>query len=90
MLISYQFQKTQKLDGGVDDTPLFEILFNINYQLCKEFPAMTPYDVEKKSFHDVIRLYSDVRAMQIRETKRENDKGNDNKVIRRPAGDSWF
>lgn len=51
---------------------------------------MTPYDVEKKSFHDVIRLYRDVRAMQIRETKRENDKGNDNKVIRRPAGDSWF
>ena len=51
---------------------------------------MTPYDVEKKSFHDVIRLYSDVRAMQIRETKRENDKGNDNKVIRRPSGDSWF
>jgi hypothetical protein len=51
---------------------------------------MTPYDVEKKSFHDVIRLYSDVRAMQIREAKQEDNKNDDNRVIRRPAGDNWF
>lgn len=69
----------------MDDTPLFEVLFNINYQLCKEFPALTPYDIEKKTFHDVIRLYSDVRALQIRETKEEKAK-----VIRRPAKDDWF
>lgn len=74
----------------MDDTPLFEVLFDINYQLCKEFPAMTPYDIEKRTFHDVIRLYSDVRALQLREAKRGDNDSNDNRVIRRPAGDDWF
>nr|DAU64718.1 MAG TPA: hypothetical protein [Bacteriophage sp.] len=74
----------------MDDTPLFEVLFDINYQLCKEFPAMTPYDIEKHTFHDVIRLYSDVRALQLREAKRGDNDSNDNRVIRRPAGDDWF
>lgn len=50
---------------------------------------MTPYDVERKTFHDVMRLYSDLRAMQIRETTKTNDK-NDGRVVRRPAGDDWF
>lgn len=49
---------------------------------------MTPYDVEKKAFHDVMRLYSDLRSMQIRETTK--DKRNNSSVIRRPAGDNWF
>jgi hypothetical protein len=56
--------------------------------LCKEFPALTPYDIEKRTFHDVIRLYSDVRAMQIRESRYKNRKNSS--VIRRPAGDDWF
>nr|DAL33194.1 MAG TPA_asm: hypothetical protein [Caudoviricetes sp.] len=64
------------------------MLFNINYQLCKEFPALTPYDVEKRTFHDVIRLYSDVRAMQIRESRHKNRENSG--MIRRPAGDDWF
>lgn len=60
----------------------------MNYNLCKEFPALTPYDVEEKSFHDVIRLYSDLRQMQIRESV-NNDPTHD-RVIRRRAGDNWF
>nr|DAS45616.1 MAG TPA: hypothetical protein [Caudoviricetes sp.] len=56
--------------------------------MCKEFPALTPYDVEKKTFHDVIRLYSDVRAMQIREN--DGEKSKKDTIIRRPAGNNWF
>lgn len=56
------------------------------HQLCKEYPALSPYQLEEKSFCDVIRLYADVRRMQIRE-KKINDP---DRVIRRPAGDDWF
>jgi hypothetical protein len=56
------------------------------HQLCKEYPALSPYQLEEKSFYDVIRLYADVRRMQIRE-KKINDP---DRVIRRPAGDDWF
>ena len=69
------------------------MLFIIAYQLCKEFPALSPYDIDEKRFRDVIKLYSDVRTMQIRESKiqKEIEKANDpNRIIRRPAGDDWF
>lgn len=70
----------------MDDTPLYETLFTLSYQLCKEFPAITPYDVDEQTYESVIELYADVRRMQLRETK-QNDP---NRVIRRPAGDDWF
>lgn len=53
---------------------------------------MTPYDMEKRTFHDVVRLYADVRAMQIREAQKEETRENTKSetIIRRPAGDDWF
>jgi hypothetical protein len=47
---------------------------------------MTPFDVEEKTFVSVIDLYSEVRKLQIREKKLSDP----NRVIRRPASDSWF
>lgn len=63
-----------------------DILFTINHQLCKEYPALSPYDVDARAFVRVIDLYADVRRMQIRE-KKQNDP---NRIIRRKAGDDWF
>ena len=64
----------------------------MSYQLCKEFPALTPYDLDKKQFCKVIDLYSDVRRVQIREKKTASltVPEKKEKVIRRPAGDDWF
>lgn len=66
------------------------MLFLINYQLCKEFPALSPYDVDDKSFHAVIKLYSEVRIMQMNEEGLQEKENNPNRVIRKPAGDNWF
>lgn len=74
-----------------DDTPLYEVLFMVNYQICKEFPAFTPFVIEHTSFYDVIRLYIDLRTLQIRENaETDANTNNDNKVIRIPAKDNWF
>jgi len=70
----------------VDDAPLYEVLFVLEHNLCKEYPALTPFEVEKRRFYDVIKLYAELRNMQIKEEKR-NDP---DRVIRRPAGDKWF
>lgn len=54
---------------------------------------MSPFDVERETFHDIIRIYSKLRIMQIKEEKREGTptKGTaKDGVIRRPAGDNWF
>lgn len=77
---------------------MHESLFILSFQLCKEFPAMTPLDIDEKSFDAVIDLFADVRTMQIREKKKENKRGlfskkktkKNEQIIRRPAGDSWF
>ena len=66
--------------------PLSELLFSIEYTLAKEFPALTPFDIEERPFVQVIDLLANTRALQIR-TKKETDP---NRVIRRPAGDNWF
>ena len=47
------------------------------------------YDPETNT---LIRLYADVRKLQIRENKRNTatDSGNKRQTIRRPARDDWF
>ena len=62
----------------------------LNYQLCKEFPALTPYEVDEKPYHEVITLYSDVRTLQIEAQKRNPGIDNGPKVVRKKAGDNWF
>lgn len=62
------------------------MLFNLEYNLCKEFPALSPWDIEIKTYHEVIKLYADMRRIQIH----ENELKDPDRVIRRRAGDDWF
>lgn len=69
------------------------MLFQINYNLCKEFPAFTPFEIGKSKYHEVILLYSDVRREQIRQEKEENRKTkiiNGKRIPKRRAKDNWF
>lgn len=51
---------------------------------------MTPMQVDDMAFHNVIRLFSKVRMVQIREEEIQDILTNPNRVIRRKAGDDWF
>lgn len=65
----------------------------LEYNLCKEFPSLTPLSIEKEGFYDIIDLYIDLRGLQIREeteTHKNTKKINGKRLVRRPAGDSWF
>ena len=72
------------------------MLFSVEYQLCKEFPALSPFDIEKRTFHEIINLYARLRDMQIRQNRqaekqiRHTGKAGEDVVIRRRAGDNWF
>ena len=50
---------------------------------------MTPFELENTSFFEVVDLFIDTKKMQMRieEIQQEPKK---EKVIRRPASDSWF
>jgi hypothetical protein len=62
------------------------------YQLCKEFPAFTPLQLENERYHKVIALYADTKKVQMRyeKQKAEAETQPHSGVIRRPAGDTWF
>ena len=70
---------------------MHEFLFELEYNLCKEFPALSPFDVDEISFFDVLDLFLKMRKMQIRiQRETEEIRGERDQVIRRPADDSWF
>ena len=62
----------------------------MSYGLCKEFPALSPFDIGEKTSHNVIVLFSRVRILQMKENKGEHRQRVQQDVIRRPAGDNWF
>lgn len=69
------------------------MLFLISHQLCKEYPALSPFAVDEQRYCDVIGLYADVIGLNMEINKtREAPKKRPQKdeIIRRPAGDNWF
>lgn len=65
----------------------------LEYNLCKEFPSLTPLSIEKEGFYDIIDLYIDLRNLQIQqeiENNKNTKKVNGKRLVRRPAGDDWF
>lgn len=62
----------------------------MSHNLCKEYPALSPVEVDNMAYVEVLDLYIDVRTMQI------DNKPEDSKVKKKdnatyvPAGDDWF
>ena len=69
-----------------DNTPTDEILFLIVNNLCSLYQGINPIQIQREPYVDVIDLFSDVRRMQIRDSKK------DKKVIKRYASDDagWW
>lgn len=60
----------------------------MNIQLCKAFPALTPFAVRRER---AVEVFSLVRRINKRPRMDEHgDKLDSSGRIRRPAGDDWF
>ena len=87
LIVQYTFLQmmeipTEKTDGQEDSLSLTETFFGLKYNLCKEFPSLTPWDLEERSYYKVMKLYKQLRTMQIKGTKRAGTKAAENT----PAG----
>ena len=69
-----------------DDTPIDELMFELEVGICERFVALSPLSMRRERVYDVFRLISQYSNYARKESK--NKKGN--KVIRRRAGDDWF
>ena len=63
----------------------------MQYNLCKEYPALSTFDLDNTAFFDVLDLFARTRKMQIRIQEKIDETREDKvQIIRRPAGDDWF
>lgn len=56
-------------------------------QLCKAFPALTPFAVRRERAHEVFLLVSRINSQPKHEGGHKVDSQG---RTRRPAGDNWF
>lgn len=71
-----------------DDTPLYDIMFEMQVNLCERFPAFTPLMLRKEKARHVFRMFIRYLKYAKKEAKHRDNKGK--RIIRRPAGDTWF
>lgn len=65
-----------------------DALFMIEHNLCKEYVALTPFDLDERTFREVIKLFSDCKSVHMRQDiKADPDREVKVKV---KAGDNWF
>ena len=71
-----------------DDTPVYDILFEMQVTLCQSFPAFTPLTLRREKAREVFMLLTRY-SRYLRRQKRNTTKSG-KKIIRRPASDTWF
>ena len=69
-----------------DNTPVYELLFEMQMSLCERFPALTPLALRREKAREVFIL---VTRYNIYSNKQQKNAGKP-KIIRRPASDTWF
>ena len=68
-----------------DNTPVYDLLFEMEMTLCECFPPMTPLTLRKEKCVEVFTL-----IVRYSKYARKKKKNNGTKIIRRPASDNWF
>ena len=69
-----------------DGTPIEDLMFEMKMQVCESFPSVTPFSIRREKavdFYTFIIKYS-------KYAKRKKKNEGKSKIIRRPAGDTWF
>lgn len=69
--------------------PLADALFMLENNLCHEY-ALSPFEVERERFRDVIGLYADWIHMKESEGNEGKPAAQSTRPKRVPAGDDWF
>ena len=77
----------------MDDTPIYDLLFTMQINLCERFPSMTPLSLRKERAREVFLLIGRLNkhtAKELKGKQQTTSRVNGKRVIRRPAGDDWF
>lgn len=72
-----------------DDTPvqnedltLYQVLFDMNHNLCENFPGLTPFAVRRENFHEVVTMF--VRLIDHRQRTKTKDENSSDRGKKQP------
>ena len=70
---------------------MYQVLFDMTVNLCENFTALTPFEIRREKFHEVIKLF--IRLIDKRQrsdkngdTGTDNDSYNKNKTTHKYSG----
>lgn len=74
---------------STDDTPMSQLLFEIEVLLSERFPALSPVELRRTKAREVFKIINKLTIYSKKE-KREQTKAKTRHIIKRQASDTWF
>lgn len=68
-----------------DNTPIDQLIFEMQMTLCEVFPPLTPLTLRKERGVDVFKL-----IVKYNRYAKKKKKSGGKKIIRKPASDTWW
>lgn len=73
-----------------DNTPIYDILFEMEMALCDRFAQFTPLSLRREKAREVFTMIVRFNRYMAKENKRNKRTKDGKRIIRKPAGDNWF
>lgn len=73
-----------------DNTPIYDVLFEMEMTLCDRFAQFTPLALRKERAKDVFTMVVRYNKYMIKENRKNKRTKDGKRIVRRPASDTWF
>ena len=80
--------KAQEISVVDQQKTVYQLLFEMNVNICDRFGCLSPFDVRRKPAREVFLIVK--RLNEYNRLNKKNHSNTGKKIIRRPAGDNWF
>ena len=74
---------------SLDDTPMSQLLFEIEVLLSERFPALSPISIRRTKAREVFKIINKLTIYSKKEKKKQV-KANTKHIIAKQASDTWF
>jgi hypothetical protein len=73
-----------------DNTPIYDVLFEMQMSLCERFPSITPLNLRREKARDVFAFF--IRYIKYSKKHKKQTTKDGKKIIRRRASDNagWW
>lgn len=74
---------------SIDDTPMSQLLFEIEVLLSERFPALSPVTLRQTKAREVFKIINKLTVYSKKE-KQKQAKAATKHIIKKQASDTWF